>query len=641
MDTQGQIIALLQGDLRNGAEVAQLLRGLADSPEEIDMFLRQIDLSRRLFRLGRGVSSAATRTRHDLDRRIAAFEKQRSVAVAPVAESDSRSSGARKLFIAGLILAVMASGIWLGYVMGKHDSATAGPAFVSGDKEQTVPPAATTPGSGRKEEITDRKANAGTTSPLQPVLSPPHRSASSEGREPDSRNAAASALPDISATLPSGASGTSATVSTAAEERPSVRLLGPGGGELFRSGDIIPITWDGTPPDSPMTIEVSRDGGVRWQTLAQDARDGRFLWAIPEETEPGSEYLLKVRPDVAPQETTDPLDLVMIDEEGISVDVSPDGRYLATGGRDTLFTLWDIEKQEKVFALHGHGAPIQSCRFSSDGRKVITSALDGTAIIWNVDERRAERILDGNMGANVWWAAFAPDGKTAATGHDEGTVILWNAETGAERSRIRPHLEGVRYLEFTPDGTRLLTASTDRTACITDVGTGDRVRRFVHNTVTRYVRFPSRAAMGRAVVNAIQLTADGATAITCGLDGDVKFWDVRTGKLIRTRSYNQGKQVSMIRLSPDNRVLMTIGDDGTMALVDPNTGALLSRCSLRSASAREERVPMIHIGIGADPRTAAVSHSNGRVSIWNIEPQGAVSGAYWTIRNGEETNRLK
>lgn len=633
MDTQGQIIALLQGDLRNGTEVAQLLRGLADSPEEIDMFLRQIDLSRRLFLLGRGVSSAASRTRHDLDRRIAAFERQRAAVIAPVAESrppSSHSSRIRTLFLAGLILAVMASGIWLGYAMGRHGSADGNPAPDAASPAHTVTQHPETTKSGR-----GNKAIAAEAPSLPPGLPVRRRPAllQGTGSAPLPQNVSDAFIPRAS-NVPSG-------VPLTPEERPSVRLLAPLGGELFRSGDIIPIAWDGTPPDSPMTIEVSRDGGVRWQRLAQEVRNGRFLWAIPEGTQPGSEYLLKVRPDVAAEEVTDPLDLIMIDEEGISVDISPDGRFLATGGRDTLFTLWDIRKREKVYGMHGHGAPIQSCRFSSDGTRVITSALDGTAIIWNVADGRAEHVLDGNMGANVWWAAFAPDGKTAATAHDEGTVILWDAETGAERSRIRPHLEGVRYLEFTPDGKRLLTASTDRTACITDLRTGERIRRFVHNTVTRYVRFPDRAAMGRAVVNAIQLTADGSTAITCGLDGDVKFWDARTGKLIRTRAYHQGKQVSMIRLSPDNRVLVTMGDDGTMALVDPNTGAILSRCSLRRASAREERVPMIHVGIGADPRTAAVSHSDGRVSIWNIEPQGGVSGAYWTIRSEEETTRLK
>lgn len=624
MDIQGQIIALLQGDMRNRNEIATLMRSLASSPEEMNVLLQQIDLSRHISLLAKGVPAAPLTARNSLDNRIEEFEAKQRGSGPKIADTSrstlSRSrQRLRRLPLLFLLLAGMASSVGIGYMLGARSTAeTVVRHHIVAPPQKGVEEKSESPSATPAPLHTAEGKLGGERSHVEQQL-PPHVALHTTPPSPQSNWTDSSLLPTHFSAAPPTMG-------------PEITLLGPSGGEQFGGGDIIPITWTGNAAQSPVTLEISPDGGKSWQVIAEDVRENKFLWPISEEMKSGSEYLLRVNSKAVVHTDMQPRNIITIDTHGISVDISPNGRYLVTGGRDTLVTLWDLHTNRRLAAMTGHGAAIQSCRFNYDGTKVVTTAMDGTASIWDVESRTQERILDGEKGYYVWWATFSPDGKRVVTCHNDGTVILWDAATGIEDSRFHPHAEGVRYAEFTPDGTRLLTTSVDRTASISDVRTGMTRKRFVHSTITPYVGYPSKKAMNLAIVNAIQLTKDGSVAITCGHNGEVKFWDAQTGTLIRSRSYHNGAPVSMVRLTADDKVLISVGDDGTMAIIDTRTGALLSRRSIESAGTQKLNAEMVHIGIGSDPNIVAVSHMDGHVSIWDITPQKNISQSYWTIK---------
>ena len=73
-----------------------------------------------------------------------------------------------------------------------------------------------------------------------------------------------------------------------------------------------------------------------------------------------------------------------------------------------------------------HLSPIQSVRFSSDERNLISGSDDKTAKIWDIGQFRFKSSL---IGHSHWvrTAVFSPDGLLAATGSDDKTVRLWDA----------------------------------------------------------------------------------------------------------------------------------------------------------------------------------------------------------------------
>jgi hypothetical protein len=76
---------------------------------------------------------------------------------------------------------------------------------------------------------------------------------------------------------------------------------------------------------------------------------------------------------------------------------------------------------------------------------------------------------------HVKWADFSPDGEQVVTASSDNTACIWNVRTG---QRVVPPLQHARIVEravFSPDGRRVVTASLDRTARIWDAATGQAV----------------------------------------------------------------------------------------------------------------------------------------------------------------------
>jgi hypothetical protein len=71
----------------------------------------------------------------------------------------------------------------------------------------------------------------------------------------------------------------------------------------------------------------------------------------------------------------------------------------------------------------------------------------------------------------VFSAQFSPEGTRVATASDDTTARVWDAKTGKALTEPLRHESWVRSAQFSPDGTRVVTASDDTTARVWDVPT--------------------------------------------------------------------------------------------------------------------------------------------------------------------------
>src|SRR5262249_3462956 len=65
-------------------------------------------------------------------------------------------------------------------------------------------------------------------------------------------------------------------------------------------------------------------------------------------------------------------------------------------------------------------------------------------------------------------AAFSPDGSRIVTASDDKTARIWDAATAKEIAVLRGHADVLRSAVFSPDGSRIVTASADETARVWD-----------------------------------------------------------------------------------------------------------------------------------------------------------------------------
>ena len=78
-----------------------------------------------------------------------------------------------------------------------------------------------------------------------------------------------------------------------------------------------------------------------------------------------------------------------------------------------------------------------------------------------------------------WHAAFSPDGTRILTASWDKTAKLWDAASGKLLASFA-HQDGVWHAAFSPDGARILTASADKTAKLWDAASGELLASFAH-----------------------------------------------------------------------------------------------------------------------------------------------------------------
>jgi WD40 repeat protein len=150
---------------------------------------------------------------------------------------------------------------------------------------------------------------------------------------------------------------------------------------------------------------------------------------------------------------------------------------LASAGWDKSVKLWDMTSGALLHSFE-HDARISALAFVVDrrGASVLASASwDKTVRLWDVASGRPLHTLEHN--APVVSLAVAPPpavsddrqdgGFQIATGSWDGRVYLWTIDHGqratATRDLVALHLEPVNDLAFNADGSRLASASDDKT----------------------------------------------------------------------------------------------------------------------------------------------------------------------------------
>jgi len=93
---------------------------------------------------------------------------------------------------------------------------------------------------------------------------------------------------------------------------------------------------------------------------------------------------------------------------------------------DTIM-VWDVASGRELFRLQGHIGEIFDVRFSPDGRRLATSGRDATICIWDAENFEELVLLRGHQDY-IWSIDWSPDGRALASGSGDTTVRIWRSE---------------------------------------------------------------------------------------------------------------------------------------------------------------------------------------------------------------------
>ena len=127
-------------------------------------------------------------------------------------------------------------------------------------------------------------------------------------------------------------------------------------------------------------------------------------------------------------------------------------------------------------------------------------------------EGEALQVFSGHL-EYVTSVAFSPDGTRILTGSKDKTARLWSIE-GEQMAVFSGHGDAVTSVAFSPDGTRILTGSWDDTARLWSLE-GEELAVF--------------SGHGDDVLS-VAFSPDGTRILTGSLAKTARLWDARTGQ---------------------------------------------------------------------------------------------------------------
>ncbi|HWE40468.1 MAG TPA: c-type cytochrome domain-containing protein, partial [Isosphaeraceae bacterium] len=278
-----------------------------------------------------------------------------------------------------------------------------------------------------------------------------------------------------------------------------------------------------------------------------------------------------------------------------SVAFLADGKSVVTVGDDLAARVWGLPgKPGEAVAPRTIPTPsLAGLAALPGGKLLLVGSGDAAVRLVDLADGKEERSFpyEGKLGRAV---ALAPDAKTVLIGAQDGSARTYDLATGRLGTTFGPLGEPIRAVAFSPKGDRVLTAGTAGAVEVWEATTGRAVIAFDHSPppqVTWYRtsrphpafflgdgRVASAFEMSARIwsfegswsdartfgphvfrVLAIDFSPDGKLMATGGGEpsrsGEVKVWDVASGKLVRSLENLHSDTVFALRFSPDGTKL--------------------------------------------------------------------------------------
>lgn len=396
-----------------------------------------------------------------------------------------------------------------------------------------------------------------------------------------------------------------------------------------------------------------------------------------------------------------------------SITWSDDSRFFLTTSKDLTCRVWSLMEKDNGAAstLGGHRDTITNAFFSQDQETIYTVSKDGACFEWAYDDGEDEENEDEDnfagwkikdrhyfhqqsvlkcsafhAASNILVVGFAngtfamyelpsmtqiqtmsvsqhgidyvtinKTGEWMALGASKlGQLLVWEWQSESYILKQQGHFDAMNSLVYSPDGSKVVTASEDGKIKLWDTSSGFCLVTFSEHS---------------AAVTALEFSRKGNVLFSASLDGSVRAWDLIRYRNFRTFAAPERVQFSSLAVDPSGEVVCAGSLDNfdiyvwsvqTSQLLDTlaghegpvsclSFGAEIANASiLASASwdhtvrvwnifARTQTVEpfqltsdVLQVVMRPDSKQLSVSTLNGEITVWDIEEGkqvGSIDGA--------------
>jgi WD40 repeat protein/tRNA A-37 threonylcarbamoyl transferase component Bud32 len=314
---------------------------------------------------------------------------------------------------------------------------------------------------------------------------------------------------------------------------------------------------------------------------------------------------------------------------------APDGQRLVSGGPGGV-RIWNLAGAAEKRALPGHDGGVSGLAFSPDGKLLASAGKDGTVRLWDPSTGQIVRELRGFKGPPQS-VAFHPDGRFLATAEYTGPVAIWEVGSGVKLSTV-PHDLGTLAFGtiFSPDGKQLVVCGMRgvKTWSVAHAGRGEDGR--------PQLLLKEGARPAQTFANSPCFSPDSKLLAWAGdwqirLAEGISVWDLAAGQ---KRSW-PATVFPFLALSflPDSKQLVMVNwNEGKIEIRDAMDGQVTASFGKRGLIHGQS----IHTALSPDGAWLAVGGDKA-VTVWDInkhelllalpEERGTVWSLAWSPNN--------
>jgi WD40 repeat protein len=216
-----------------------------------------------------------------------------------------------------------------------------------------------------------------------------------------------------------------------------------------------------------------------------------------------------------------------------------------------------------IHKLSGHTDWLSDCAVDQMGKVALSSALDNTLRVWDIENYVCINILEGHTG-NIVCCALSPDGLRALAGFDDGTLRLWDTQTASCVSILKGHSNKVDNCVFSGDGRRVLSTGADNTLCLWDL---------VNDTLLQKVEYAVDTSFPRPCA----LDFEGHRVLYAAPGPTLHLIEMETGREITAFTFDA--PINFISFSPQEDSIMVGDGSGHVHFLGIEEGMLYSQRS--------------------------------------------------------------
>jgi WD40 repeat protein len=280
-----------------------------------------------------------------------------------------------------------------------------------------------------------------------------------------------------------------------------------------------------------------------------------------------------------------------------SIAISPDGKYLVSGGADETLRLWDFQSGQLRQSFK-QNAPILSVAFSPDGKEII-SCRDNQH---EVDRWSSELapLSAFTVDGFTLFTMFSPDGNSILCCDGSGASLI-DCTSGDKKTFVG----GVTWCESAGFG------QNSRQALLN--GRGNTFLLWDFDKQLAVTTFSG----SKQWVTCVDMSSGNLAVSGSQYDWGVHLWDARTGQKIRDYGDSTAGKVLCVKFSPDGKRILVGRDDKSLDVYDTESANAIHSCWHKSA--------VNTVAVSPDSKYIISGCADGSIYIWDYDSGAQIS----------------